>query len=358
MDASLNDQTSSWNLKNTFALALREGFQDWAKFGLTAFVTFEKRRFRLASQVPGLDYGPDGHGSSEPSTLNFPTSEVYDEFTTYIGGELSKRRGSLLTYNGRGELGLAGSDAGEVRVSGDLQTKFKLFKKDATIKAEGYIKNITPAFYQRHHHGRYYWWDLSLKNVQRIYAGAKINLESTRTQLSGGVESIQNYVFFNGKGLPEQSSKNIQVVSARIKQDIMYRAFGWENEVAYQLSSEKSQLPLPDISAYSNIYLAFKLAKVLTVQIGANVYYNTAYYAPYYEPATQQFQVQEEDKKVKVGNYPLINAYANFHLKQARFFIMAYNLGSKFVDPNYFSLAHYPLDPMVLKMGISVTFNN
>lgn len=358
MDASLNDQTSSWNLKNTFALALREGFQDWAKFGLTAFVTFEKRRFRLASQVPGLDYGPDGRGSSEPSTLNFPTSEVYDEFTTYIGGELSKRRGNLLTYNVRGELGLAGSDAGEVRVSGDLQTKFKLFKKDATIKAEGYIKNITPAFYQRHHHGRYYWWDLSLKNVQRIYAGAKINLESTRTQLSGGVESIQNYVFFNGKGLPEQSSKNIQVVSARIKQDIMYRAFGWENEVAYQLSSEKSQLPLPDISAYSNIYLAFKLAKVLTVQIGANVYYNTAYYAPYYEPATQQFQVQEEDKKVKVGNYPLINAYANFHLKQARFFIMAYNLGSKFVDPNYFSLAHYPLDPMVLKMGISVTFNN
>lgn len=163
MDASLNDQTSSWNLKNTFALALREGFQDWAKFGLTAFVTFEKRRFRLASQVPGLDYGPDGRGSSEPSTLNFPTSEVYDEFTTYIGGELSKRRGSLLTYNVRGELGLAGSDAGEVRVSGDLQTKFKLFKKDATIKAEGYIKNITPAFYQRHHHGRYYWWDLSLK---------------------------------------------------------------------------------------------------------------------------------------------------------------------------------------------------
>ena len=59
-----------------------------------------------------------------------------------------------------------------------------------------------------------------------------------------------------------------------------------------------------------------------------------------------------------MGNYPLINAYANFHLKQARFFIMAYNLGSQFVKPNYFSLAHYPLDPMTLRMGISVTFNN
>ena len=82
---------------------------------------------------------------------------------------------------------------------------------------------------------------------------------------------------------------------------------------------------------------------------------NTSYYAPYYEPATQQFQVQDE---VKVGNYPLVNAYVNFHLKQARFFVMGYNLGSKFVNPNYFSLAHYPLDPFVLKMGVAVTFNN
>ena len=97
---------------------------------------------------------------------------------------------------------------------------------------------------------------------------------------------------------------------------------------------------------------------MLTVQLGANVYYHTAYYAPYYEPATQQFQLQDEANRVKVGNYPLINAYANFHLKQARFFVMAYNLGSKFVDPNYFSLPHYPLDPMVLKMGVSVVFNN
>lgn len=172
------------------------------------------------------------------------------------------------------------------------------------------------------------------------------------------MESIQNYVFFNGKGLPEQSSKNIQVVSARIKQDIMYRAFGWENEVAYQLSSEKSQLPLPDISAYSNIYLAFKLAKVLTVTDWRERILQHRLLRSLLRAGYQQFQVQEEDKKVKVGNYPLINAYANFHLKQARFFIMAYNLGSKFVDPNYFSLAHYPLDPMVLKMGISVTFNN
>lgn len=194
--------------------------------------------------------------------------------------------------------------------------------------------------------------------VQHFYAGAKIDLESTRTQLSGGIESIQNFVYFNSRSYPEQYSRNLQVISLRLKQDVKYRAFGWENEAAYQLSSNKDVLPLPALSVYSNMYLVFKLAKVLTVQIGANVYYNTAYYAPYYEPASQQFRLQDEENRVKVGNYPLINAYVNFHLKQARFFVMGYNLSQKFVSPNYFSLAHYPLDPMVLKMGIAVTFNN
>lgn len=132
--------------------------------------------------------------------------------------------------------------------------------------------------------------------IQQIYAGAKIDLESTRTQLSAGIESIQNYVFFNKQGMPEQKNGNLQVINARIKQDVMYRAFGWENEVAYQLSSDKSVLPLPQISLYTNMYLKFKVAKVLMVQLGANMYYNTSYYAPYYEPATQQFQVQDEVK--------------------------------------------------------------
>lgn len=356
LGSTLSDRTSTWNLKNTFALSLREGFQDWAKFGFAAFVNFEKRKFKLPAAIPGLSYGPEGSGVNPiPPSLNFPLDQVYDEFSTFIGAELSKREGSILTYNARGELCVVGSDLGEFRAIGNLQTKFNLFKKEATISANGYIKNITPAFYMRHMHSRYFWWDYSLKNIQQIYAGADINLESTRTRLSAGVESIQNYVFFNKTGSPEQNSGNIQVFSARIKQDLIYRAFGWENEVAYQLSSDKSVLPLPQISLYSNMYLAFRLAKVLTVQLGANLYYNTAYKAPYYEPATQQFQLQD---KVDVGGYPLINAYLNFHLKQARFFIMAYNLSSKFATPNYFSLAHYPLDPMVLKMGIAVTFNN
>lgn len=357
LSSRVDDRTSWWSLKNTFALSLREGFQNWAKFGLTAYATFDKRKFQLPAEIPGLSYDPlIGSGiDPQPSTLNFPIKKVYDEFSTYIGAELSKQQGNILTYNARGEICLVGEDVGEFRINANLKTKFNLFKKEASIAAEGYLKNITPAFYLRHFHSRYFWWDNSFNKMQQLYVGAKINIESTRTQISGGVESIQKYVYINTDGMPQQNNGNIQVISARVKQDFMFRAFGWENEVAYQLSSDKSVLPLPQLSVYSNMYLHFKLAKVLMVQVGANMYYNTSYNAPYYEPATMQFQNQND---LKIGGYPLINAYANFNLKQARFFVMAYNLSSKFANPNYFSLAHYPLNPMVVKMGIAVTFNN
>ncbi len=360
----LDDRSEYWKLSNTIALSMREGFQDWAKFGLAAFVRFEKRQFSFpvyydSIYVDNRQVPKPTEDNPMPYQPDYQKMQRQDEFTTYLGGSISKRQGSILTYNAQGELAVVGDDIGEFRLSGDLQTRFKLFKKDATIQAEGYIYNVTPSFYMRHNSSRYYQWDNDkFKKERRVYAGGTIDLASTRTRITAGVNNIQNYVYFNPSGVPQQDGDNIQVITVRLKQDFRIRAFGWENEVAYQLSGKKSVLPLPEITAYSNVYFDFKLAKVLSLQLGADVHYFTEYYAPYYEPGTLQFQVQDQSKGVKVGNFPLINAYANLHLKQARFFVTAYNLGSKFVSPNYFSLLHYPLDPMVIKAGIAVTFNN
>lgn len=359
LDPKLSDRMAMWNLKNTLALSLREGFQDWVKFGLTAFVRFEKRKYRLPAQIPGLSYDGTNQWIGEPDyNFDYSLNQTYDEFSTYIGAELYKKQGALLTFNAKGELAVIGDDLGELRLEGDVQTKFKLLRKDASVKATGFFRNVTPAFFQRHHHSRYFWWDLNLKNIQHLNLGAEINLASTNTRLSVHIESIQNYVYFGPDGLPAQYESNLQVITARIQQNFYYRALGWENDVAWQLSSNKDVLPLPDLSAHSNLYLHFKLFKVLTMQLGTEIYYHTRYYAPYYEPATQQFQIQNADDRIKVGNYPLMNAYLNMHLKQTRFFIMAYNVSSQFAEPNYFSLPHYSTSPMVLKMGVIVMFKN
>ena len=97
------------------------------------------------------------------------------------------------------------------------------------------------------------------------------------------------------------------------------------------------------------------IAKVLGIQLGVDARYFTEYYGPGYDPVLLQFQNQTE---TKVGNFPLINAYANFHLKKTRIFVMMYNIGKDFSNSRYFSAAHYPVNPMIFKMGLSWNFTD
>ena len=87
--------------------------------------------------------------------------------------------------------------------------------------------------------------------------------------------------------------------------------------------------------------------------MGVDCRYNTAYYANAYMPTTGQFHLQNT---TLVGNYPLMNVYLNLHLKQFRFFVMYYNLSQTFMTPTYYSVPHYPLNPGMIKCGLSWNF--
>jgi hypothetical protein len=171
-----------------------------------------------------------------------------------------------------------------------------------------------------------------------------------------GVENVTNYIYFDPAAYPKQHSGNIQVLALYAQQDLHYKAFHWNNQAVFQKTSDESIIPLPGVSLYSTMFIEFKVAKVLTLQLGANVHYWTKYYAPAYEPATQLFRLQHE---TLVGNYPLICGFLNCHLKQTRFFLEYYNAGADYINPpEYFSIPHYPVNPAILKLGLSVDFIN
>ena len=148
-------------------------------------------------------------------------------------------------------------------------------------------------------------------------------------------------------------------------QNLKVGPFNWENVITYQKSSDQNQLPVPDLNLYSNLYLRFKIAKVLNCDFGADVRYFTSYYAPDYSPALGQFAVQTNsatddgtDLRTKVGNYPLVNVYANFHLKHTRFFVMYSHVNAGMGDKRYFFTPHYPLNDRIFRLGLSWNFFN
>ena len=104
-------------------------------------------------------------------------------------------------------------------------------------------------------------------------------------------------------------------------------------------------------------FFVFGLAKkVLQIEMGADVRYFSKYYAPDYSPVIGQFYNQNPDDKIEIGAFPIVNVYANLHLKRTRFFIMMYHVNAGSGKSNYFLAPHYPINPRMIKFGLSWNF--
>ena len=353
------DQFRRTSLRNTFGISLREGFNKWAKAGLTAFLTHEYRDFSL----------PDS------TDMGLRTIQHYKENIVYVGGELSKRQGKFLHYNVLGEIAIAGEDAGQFRIEGNGYLNLKLFGDSVRLDVNAYIKNLNPVFFYRHFHSKHYWWDnTDLSKIMRTKVEGKLNIKRLGTTLRAGVENIKNYTYLANTSVPVtnnegvitsfknnaavlQHSGNIQVFSAIWQQKFKLGILHFDSEVAYQKSSDQSILPLPELSLYGNLYIRGNLVKnVLKAELGADVRYFTKYNAPDYSPVIGQFYLQNPQNQIAIGGCPMVNAYANLQWKRTRIFLTMYNVTQTMGNSRYFLAPHYPISPRILKLGISWNF--
>lgn len=348
---SIYDKTKYMHLSNTFAISLLEGFNKWAKAGLKAFATSELRHFSL----PALD----------------GTETSYTKHNVSIGGQLSKTAGKTLHYDVTAETWLVGEDVGQLKIDASADVNFPLFGDTVTLMARGFFKRMNPTFYYRHYHARHFWWDNNnLDKILHSRIEGLFHYSKTKTTLRVAVDEIQNYTYMAmGYNMADdkrtgntidvrQKGGSLSLITLALGQNFKLGPLNWENMITYQKSTDNDVLPVPDLNIYSNLYLRFKIAHVLKCDFGADARFFTKYYAPDYSPALGQYAVQTGDNKTKVGEYPIVNVYANFHLKQTRFFVMMSHVNAGSGSRDYFLTPHYPLNQRVFRFGVSWNFYN
>ena len=351
---SIYDKTSHLRLQNTFAISMLEGFNKWAKAGVKAFVTSDLRRFVL------------------PSSDSNTATTSYNEHNLSVGGQLSKTEGKTLHYNVTAETWLLGEDLGQLKIDGAVDLNFPLFGDTVTLAAKGFFHRNNPTFYYRHYHSRHFWWDnTSLSKELHSRVEGLFSYRKTNTTLRVAFDEIQNYTYLAmGYNIADDHARKgntmevrqkggaITLLTLSLAQNFKLGPLNWENVITYQKSTDNDVLPVPDLNIYTNLYLHFKIAQVLKCDFGADGRYFTKYYAPDYSPALGQYAVQTGDNRVQTGNYPLVNIYANFHLKHTRFFVMMSHVNAGSGNRQYFLTPHYPLNQRVFRFGLSWNFFN
>ena len=349
---SIYDKTTHYRVQNTFAISLLEGFNKWAKAGLKAFVTSDLRHFTLPTETE--------------------IAKAYNEHNLSIGGQLIKSQGKTLHYDATLETWLTGKDAGQMKIDADADVNFALFGDTVRLQASGFFHRLSPTFYYRHYHSKHFWWDNDdMSKIIHTRIDGKFGYEKTKTTVRVAFDNIKNHTFFamgynvtddfgrTGNTLSVvQKSGAISLLTLELQQKLKLGPLHWDNVITYQKSSDDMALPVPDLNIYTNLFLRFKIARVLKCDFGADARFFTKYYAPDYNPALGQYAVQKGDNRTEVGNYPIVNVYANFHLQRTRFFVMMSHVNAGQGSRNYFLTPHYPLNQRVFRFGVSWNFFN
>lgn len=353
---SIYDPTKHFGLRNTVAIALLEGFNKYAAAGLKAFATHELRRF----DMPSL------------ATADSAIMDRWTEHNVSIGGQLQKTQGKLLHYDITAEAWLAGEDAGQLKLDARADLNLRLFGDTLHFDALAHLHRLNPTFLQRRYHSKHLWWDNDhFSKETRTHLEGRLSYDKTHTTLRVALDEIENYTYLATSFAINQEQRNaltasflqhdasLAVFTAQLDQRLNLGPIHWDNIVTFQTSSDKEVLPLPRLNVFTNLYLQFMVAHVLRVELGASGTWFSRYYAPEYVPQMNSYAVQQNaDARMELGNFPFVDAYANLHLKHARFFVMMSNVLGNDLDRQSFLTPHYPLNRSVLHLGVSWNFFN
>lgn len=363
--SATNDSAACLTIKNTLAVVFEEEFNTLLKFGATVYAMNEVQRHisPIGKAAPSIAIGDSPFGNLiewYPDTAFYwvPDTLYGPHWTnnTYIGGALYKNQGKYVHYGFDGNVCVLGYKIGEFQVNGHLDAGFRIGKDSLTLMAKAYIKNETPDYYLQHYQSNHYQWENNFGKTYRFYVGGEVAYPTQWVQpkLNVSFENIKNHIYFDADGSPQQAGENIQVLAADVQLNVTTPWVNLDNYAIYQYTSS-NKLPLPTLTLYHNLYYHGCWFKALDTQIGVDMRYFTKYYAPILNPALGQFCIQDQEQ---VGNYPVMNVYANFYVRSLRLklFVQYQHINTLFMNKPYFEMPGYPMAPGMFRAGLAWHF--
>lgn len=316
-------------------IRINEGFSRWSQFGLSAFAGYERQSYTQMVDSTDIEFISRKHTSNN----------------VFIGGQLSRHQSSILTFDVTAKLGVSGDKVGDIDVNGIIQTVIPFGKKDSLIvNASGYFRNQKVAYMMNHYFGNHFRWSEDFDPEQRLRLKGTISYPRTGTTISAGFEHINNFHYFSASDFkPKQYGEQLDIFSMEFDQKLHWKALHFDNRLLLQKTTDEEVLSLPSLVWESDLNLRFRIAGTLSTELGVIGTYRNKYYAPLYQPATQQFATQNI---VKCGGFPTFNAYVNCNLKRIKFYIMYSGIGTNMINNDAFLMRNYPAMPTRLEYGV------
>ena len=213
----------------------------------------------------------------------------------------------------------------------------------------------SPGYWHENLFSNHYVWFNSFDKESETRFEVNFSVPDIALEVGAWQGVMTNMIYYGNDSRVAQNPGTVSLTSLYARKDFRFAGFHLDHRALVQISSDEHVLPVPTFSAYLSYYYEFWVVRdVLRVQVGLDGRFNTAYYAPGYNPALSAFYNQRE---VKIGNYPYLDAFVSAKWKRMRILLKLQHLNQNlFGNGEYFQVARYPLNPRMFKFGISWSF--
>lgn len=227
--------------------------------------------------------------------------------------------------------------------------------KPLELTVSGTKQVYTPDYSMLKFASNQFQWENKFNNSSSLsqHIIVKTNTLKNNFTLSINHYLIGNQTYINEFLLPEQASGNASVIHIQLDKTFKAGKFFFKHNLHYQQSNVK-YIPVPSFGGMLRYYFQTNFYKS-KIQLGVDVFYNTAYYGMGWSPATRMFYLQQQNR---IGNYPLINPFVCMQIKRAVLFGIYEHLNQNLINVGFYNTPHHPISLQSFRMGIRWRFYN
>ncbi len=290
----------------------------------------------------------------DPTFLKGNTNTIWNSSFVYAGVEGQLR--DYIHWDASGDYVFLGNEMNDMSIKANALFTLHPFRRarkspvSLNVHFETSLKE--PEHYHNHFYSNHFKWNNEFRKTSETKLQARLDIPKWKVSAEVGYALLDGNIYFDSLAVVRQNTSPMSVLSASLSKDFAFGPLRMDNRLLFQVSSNQDVVPVPTLAANSRLYLQFDISKgTMKMQLGGDVWYNTLYYSPAWNPAVGVFYNQ---KQTQYHNGPVIDAFINVQWKRACIFLKAENVGQGWpMEKNdYFSAHHYIRTQRALKFGV------
>ncbi len=249
----------------------------------------------------------------------------------------------------------------------EAKTHFLLSKTVGRITLGAYTQNKSPERLFERVNYTYHQWSVPDLDKTKT-SNLSFTYENPRFGFFGRAAYflISDYLYFrevdnpdNDRSLfrviePSQMTGTINVIKLEAGQRFRFNRFTFDNYVVYQQSDNLDLLRTPELYTWHSFYYNNTIAKVINLNIGFDVRFNTPFIAPSYAINIGQFY--NDQAAISFSSYPITDVWLTATLKRTNFFLRYDYANQGLLSRGYYTVRRYPMNDASFRFGISWKF--